>query len=127
MTDDFAELLEGARVALYDVIKELEPGTGLVLHNAYSSIKHALAAENKPETVKTDRGGREEREERWRRQRERRERWTKLSKPERDRLTLELLGEDELTVRHVMDRLRGEFGDDAVRITDAPRRAGASS
>ena len=24
-----------------------------------------------------------------------------------------------LTVRHVMDRLRGEFGDDAVRITDA--------
>jgi len=82
----------------------------MVLHSAYTCLKRMLEPE--PESTVSTKS--EELEEWQRRRREHREQWTKLSKPERNRLTLELLGEDQLTVREVMDRLRGELGESAV-------------
>jgi len=115
--DDYRALAIEARDALRDVIKASEPGTGMVLHSAYTCLKRMLEPEPEPETTVSTQS--EEHKECWRRHHEQRARWTKLSMPERNRLTLELLGEDELTVREVMDRLRGELGESAVSDVDA--------
>jgi len=108
--DDYRALAKEARDAVRDVIKASEPGTGMVLHSAYTCLKHM--SEPEPETTVSTQS--EEHKERWQRHHEQRARWRKLSMPERNRLTLELLGGDELTVREVMDRLRGELGESAV-------------
>lgn len=113
--DDYRALAKEARDALRDVIKASEPGTGMVLHSAYTCLKHMLEPE--PETTVSTES--DAHKEWWRRHHEQRARWTKLSMPERNRLTLELLGEDRLTVREVMDRLRGELGESAVSDVDA--------
>jgi len=108
--DDYRALAKEARDALRNVIKATEPGTGMVLHSAYTCLKRMVEPE--PETTVSTES--EEHKEWWRRRHEQRAQWTKLSMPERNRLTLELLGEDQLTVREVMDRLRGELGESAV-------------
>lgn len=85
----------------------------MVLHTAYNCLKSSLEDWDKPKTTVASTES-EERAERWRRHHEQRAQWKRLSMPERNRLTLELLGEDQLTVREVMDRLRGELGESAV-------------
>lgn len=113
--DDYRALAKEARDALRNVIMATEPGTGMVLHSAYTCLKRMV--EYEPETIVSTES--EERKECWRRRHEQRAQWTKLSMLERNRLTLELLGEDQLTVREVMDRLRGELGEAAVGDVDA--------
>ena len=108
---NYRELLEEARDALRNVLKESEPGTGQTLHSAYNTIKESIQKEEEA-IVAAERaaGTRERRAE----QAEQRDQWAELSIPERHRLTLELFGEDQLTAREVRDRLRVELGESAV-------------
>ncbi len=113
--DNFRELLEEARDALRNVLKASEPGTGLALHSAYNTIKESIKTEEEA-ILAAERA--EGTRERWAQLAEQRDQWKRLSIPERHRLTLELLGEDQLTAREVRDRLRGELGDWVVHDGD---------
>jgi len=113
--DNYRELLEEARDALRNVLKASEPGTGLALHSAYNTLKQSIQKEEEAIAgAERAAGTRDPWAERAEQRAEQGDRWAELSIPERHRLTLELLGEDQLTAREVRDRLRGELGESAV-------------
>ena len=51
MTDEYRELIGGARDALYALLRETEPGTGMNLHIAYRDLSRMLEPE--PQRVAT--------------------------------------------------------------------------
>lgn len=84
MTDDYLELVEGARDALFDLLMATEPGTGMRLHAAYAELKRAAEREVP--------------------------RWTdEVSPQERERQVLSVLSEHRLTIRELTERLDAEL------------------
>ena len=100
--DEFLDAAEDARVALYDFIKMLEPGTGLDLHRAYNDLKRVLATAAKEDA---ERDQRAERDRRYAEDRERQQRWRGLPRPERLHRVLNAVGSNRLTIREIHTRL----------------------
>jgi hypothetical protein len=96
------------------------------LHTAYSSIKASIEAKRKRPAPRFDPPSTERREtdqqrdERERRQRihaewnEQEERWRSLTQAGRERLLLELIGEDRLTVSEATRKVREKLGEHSV-------------
>jgi hypothetical protein len=109
MTDEYREATEDARNALRRLLKMSEPGTGLLLHNAYNALGRMLDEPEKPPPSLLD-FEREERERQDREQRERWARWKNTPQHDRERLILEVLGDERLKSREVAARLEEKIG-----------------
>lgn len=123
--DDYRELQEAARDALYELLMQTEPGTGLTLHEAYGELRRQLRNDDAARGRELWRQHLEEtREERVREERERRERqaaWERMPYPERMHRVLNVIGDGRLTIREVYDRLKeampeADFYDSHVRL-----------
>lgn len=123
--DDYRELQEAARDALYELLMQTEPGIGLTLHVAYGELRRQLERNDAARGRELWRQHLEEtREERVREERERRERraaWGRMPYPERMHRVLNVIGDGRLTIREVYDRLKeampeADFYDNNVRL-----------
>lgn len=102
----YVELLEDARDALYRLLRQSEPGTGLALHLAYNHVNDALEQHQREAgDRRTSRTASSQAEE-WR---EQRSAWRRIPAHERDRLVIQLLGSERLTVSELTRRLRTEL------------------
>lgn len=121
--DEYRELLENARDSLHDLLTATKPGTGLLLHSAYSSIERQLDGDGgeSRSASSPDNGWREKQRERERSDKEWRERraaWKRMPRPDRDRLARELLGEDRLTIGELAERFDAALPDCMVFDSD---------
>ena len=71
------------------------------------------ACEHSPERRRREEW--KQREAEWR---EQRQRWRSLSNAQRERLLIELLAEDRLTVSELVEKVRGKFGEHSVDYGD---------
>jgi hypothetical protein len=101
LTQEYRGLAEQARDSLYALLRETEPGTGLLLHRAYRALRDQLE-EDAPEAgphqpPECDPGLDESRRPR--------SIWRRMSRSERIRLLFDVLGDDRLTVRALAERM----------------------
>lgn len=118
MTDDYRELLEEAAAALYKLLERTEPGTGIALHHAYNSIKASIerrrgtptafgrVLDDYQRTLRDERAEGDERDRLWR---EQRARWKSITRPERERLVIQLIADGRLTVNELTERMQTEL------------------
>jgi hypothetical protein len=92
--DEYVELLEDARDALHALLVASSPGTGIQVHTAYNSISRALEARRADERAE---------------HLERQAAWRRLTSDARERLALELLADDRLTIPELADRFVTEL------------------
>ena len=108
MTDDedrarkhWLGLLEDAQTALEKVIRVSKPGTGMELHAAYRSLGLIRERDAGPPA--------------WREELiEQRNVWKRLSRLDRERLAIEVIGEKHLTVSELTARIESELGGRSV-------------
>ena len=108
MDVEYVDLLEDARVALFKLLKASEPGTGMPLHAAYTSIKISLAQVPREPDLRIVPPP-DEPISKWQDQdeafRARRAKWKGTPRHERERFTLEAIGDEALTVSEVAEAL----------------------
>lgn len=122
MSDDYVDLVEKARDALYDVLKASEPGTGLLLHQAYAELKRTVARADGAEapTLADIRRHREEEERRWKDEERAARCFKRHTTPrEREQLVLTVLDGERWTSREVCDRLREQLPHFDIYRTDS--------
>lgn len=104
---EYADLLQDAIDSLHAVLKETEPGTGLGLHQAYNTLKGSLVKAQRQEEQQDEHrqeqpfrryGPTDEEMARFRS-------WERHEQHHRQRLVIEALGAEGLTVRELADRL----------------------
>lgn len=104
--DDYRELTENARAALYDLLTASEPGTGLPLHHAYSMLKRMLQEPAEPaeaprSTAHRGQRGRSSLEDIHARS----EAWKVVPWAEKLHWVRNALGDDRLTLREMAKRI----------------------
>lgn len=121
---EYIELCKTAKDAIRDVIKASEPGSGWKLHVAYNDLKAVIEKskgkgadeprlpESRDEEVNAERNLRWEHEKAWNATRGER----------RQRLILEALRSDRLTLREIAERLNGQHADRFGRVYDSMLR-----
>ncbi len=110
--DEYLELVEAARIALSELLRETEPGTGMKLHAAYRELKD-LAAERPADLAagspaahedllvplrEIRRREQEEQEEHRRQEREHKQAWRRVPMVVRESIVLEALADQRLSV-----------------------------
>jgi hypothetical protein len=118
-TDDYLELVETAKAALADVIQETEPGTGLTLHYAYRTLKDMVKEDGRSRVLAEERAKREERDRRWA---EQTAAWNATAGERRQRMILEALGDDRLTVGQLAKRMAERHGEEFGSVYDSMLR-----
>lgn len=116
MTEEYRQLIEEAHGALYDVLKQTEPGAGLTLHHALNELNRMLDRDDRDSLLDAQRqqqeAARAERDEWDRQYRERQQTWRTMPQHERERLLLDALADKALTKREIaraMDELRDDM------------------
>lgn len=109
MGDNYRELQEAARDALYELLRRTEPGTGLQLHKAYAGLEAQLGREDREEREREQREARNSERARQHAEREQyfraRLAWTGLPMAERGHRVLNIIGDERLTIRQVHEQL----------------------
>ena len=104
--DEYREPVEQARDSLYALLRETEPGTGLLLHRAYRSLKD----QHEEEAAEGTRPRHDEQREQWAEYKGRSAVWLKMPRPEREHLVLEAIGDDRLTLGELVARINEHSG-----------------
>lgn len=107
MSEEYAELRETARLALYELLMKTDPGSGQTLRSAYNELKWALERERKTKVAEAPDPQKEERE----REEAREDAWKGMDWPARERLLLETLRDESLTKREIRTRINAEHDD----------------
>ena len=110
MDEEYAELVRDAKDALYALLRETEPGTGVALHHACGDLRrmleeHELALAEVEKQAEQD-AARAEREA----MRAAYEAWRDLSRQERQRHVIEVVGDRRLTGGEITARLQQKIG-----------------
>lgn len=100
--DDYRELTENARVALFDLLTASEPGGGLPLHHAYSMLKRMLEEPAEAPRSTAHRGQRDRSLEDIH---ARSEAWAVVPWAEKLNWVRNALGDDRLTLREMAKRI----------------------
>ena len=119
-SEDYRELIENARDAMRELLKKSEPDSWLGLRNSYAEIRRALNVDDglierlrkrteqeERRTLSTTHDG----------DRERREEaaiWKSVSKVERERVAIEMIGEGRLTLTELTHKFQEHFGFDGT-------------
>lgn len=108
MTDRYKELTEDARSALYNLLRDTEPGTGGSLHIAYRALKAMVEEQTKAEEEPESHDSMAD----FRREcRERSAAWKEIGHADRARLIFEVIGDGRSTVTEVTAMLEERLGD----------------
>lgn len=99
MSDDWIERCERARDALFDVLQTAEPDTGMRLRLAYKELKDTIERDSSPEPLP------DKERDAFENRRELRDVWRQMPWHERERLLLDVLGDDKLTIGTLVTRV----------------------
>ncbi len=103
-SDEYRALITDAHDALRALLRESEPGTGIVLHSAVSELRRWLEKEDERETrAEQPEREQEQREDEYRRMRY----WKTLSHATRSALLFQALGDESLTIAEITERIQG--------------------
>lgn len=120
--DEYRELVIAAKQAIYDVLAESEPGTGMALHRAYSALKAQLEEYDREAREREAREAREAKRDRLDDEREQylraRLAWTGLPMAERGHRVLNIIGDGRLVIRQVHEQLVSQMPDAQIYQCD---------
>jgi hypothetical protein len=104
--DEYHDLQIAARDALYALLKETEPGTGIYLHQAYGNLRGDVERWEQAQEERRQKEARRRQQEKYAERDRRGAILMGLPRAGRERFVLELLGEDRLTLRELTERVQ---------------------